>query len=141
MMLSEHFSLAELTISQTASRLNLDNTPGPGTLEHLKVLAQTLEKVRALLGKPLLINSGYRSIAVNRAVGGVGTSAHCLGYAADFICPAFGTPLDIAKALAASDLKWDQVIEEHTWLHISVDPRMRQQVLTMRDGRYVVGLG
>ena len=140
MMLSEHFSLAEMVVSQTAARKGLDNTPGPGTVENLKALAATLEKVRAILGHPIHISSGYRSIAVNRAIGGVGTSAHCLGHACDFIAPGFGSPLEVCRAIAASDLKFDQLIEEGTWVHLSVDPRMRRQVLTMRGGKYTPGL-
>ena len=140
MMLSEHFSLAEMVVSQTAARKGLGNTPGPGTVENLKALAQTLEKVRTILGKPVIINSGYRSLAVNRAVGGVGTSAHTMGFAADIIAPQFGTPLDVCRAIAASDLEWDQLISEGTWAHISIDPRMRRQLLTMRGGKYTQGL-
>ena len=140
MNLSEHFTLAEFTISQTAARKGLDNTPGPGTIEHLKLTAAKLEKVRALLRRPIIVNSAYRSPAVNKAIGGVSTSAHCMGYAVDFICPTYGTPLQVAKAIAASDLKFDQLIEEGTWVHISIDPRMRRQVLTMRNGKYTPGL-
>lgn len=141
MMLSEHFSLAEFTISQTAARKGLDNTPGPGIIENLKTAAAKMERVRALLGKPIIVNSAYRSPAVNKAIGGVSTSAHCMGYAVDFICPAFGSPLEVAKAIAHAGLNFDQLIEEMgQWVHISVDPRMRRQVLTMRGGKYTTGL-
>ena len=141
MMLSEHFSLAEMTISQTAARKGLNNTPNAATLENLKKAAAMMEKVRDLLDKPIIVNSAYRSVAVNKAIGGVATSAHCAGLAVDFICTAYGTPLEVARAIARSKLNFDQLIEENgQWVHISVDPRMRRQVLTMRKGKYTEGL-
>jgi len=73
-------------------------------------------------------------------LGSKDTSAHVLGFACDFICPAFGTPLEICKAIEASGIRFDQLIEEGTWVHLSIDPRMRQQVLTMRNGKYSTGL-
>jgi hypothetical protein len=140
MMLSEHFDLTEFTTSQTASRKGIDNTPPAEVIDHLKKTAAHLEGVRSLLGRPLLISSGYRSAALNKAVGGVPLSAHTLGWAADFICPAFGSPLAICKALAASSIKFDQIIEEGTWVHISFDPRMRGTVLTKNGAGYSAGL-
>ncbi len=142
MQLSPHFSLSEFTLSQTASRLGVDNTPDETVIARLRQTAESMEEVRDLLGgKPILISSGYRSLAVNRALGSSDTSAHIKGYAVDFICPAFGSPLAICKALSKSKLEFDQIIEEMgTWVHISFDPRMRGQVLTMRDGKYASGL-
>lgn len=140
MKLSPHFDLAEFTTSQTASRLDLDNTPDADTIARLKITAENMEEVRALLGKPISISSGYRSKAVNKAVGSSDTSAHIRGWAVDFICPAFGTPLAICRVLAKSRIDWDQIIEEGSWTHISFDPRMRREVLTMRDGHYLQGL-
>ena len=61
-------------------------------------------------------------------------SAHIDGYAADFVCPSFGTPADIARAIVASGLVFDQCIQEGTWVHISFDPRARQQALTATFG-------
>ena len=141
MMLSDHFSLAEMTISQTAERLGIPNVPTPEIIARLKAVAAKMEQVRAIVDQPIIVNSGYRSVAVNRAVGGVGTSAHSFGNACDFICPAFGSPGAVAKAIADSDIRFDQLIEEGSWVHISIDPRMRGQVLTMRNGKYTVGLG
>ena len=134
MNLTDHFTLEELTASQTASRRGLDNTPPSDILPHLIVLAQGLERVRALLGKPMLVSSGYRAPAVNEAVGGSSHSAHCLGYAADFICPAFGTPRDVAVAVRDSGIPFDQIIMEGTWVHLSFDPKMRRQALTAHFG-------
>lgn len=137
--LSEHFSLEELSITQVR---DVDNTPPADMVENLKVLAAGLEKVRALLGHPLIINSGFRCADVNARVGGVSNSAHLFGWAADFICPAYGAPLAICRALAdAPAVPFDQIIEEGTWVHFSVDPRMRGQVLTKNPGGgYSTGL-
>ena len=130
MKLSEHFTLEELTFSQTAIRKGIDNTPSLEVVAHLTHLAGCLEQVRALLGGPVRITSGYRSPALNAAVGGSKASAHMSGYAADFVCPPFGSPLQIVKAIAASDIQFDQCIQEGTWVHISFDPDARRQVLT-----------
>lgn len=140
MKLTAHFDLAEFTVSQTASRMGLSNTPDEDTIERLKITAEGMEEVRALLGKPITISSGYRSKAVNKAVGSSDTSAHIKGWAVDFICPAFGSPLAICRVLAKSKIDFDQLIEEGSWVHISFDPRMRREVLTMRDGGYRRGL-
>lgn len=129
MKLSENFDLTEFTQSSTALRLNIQNIASPSIIGNLKTTAEGLECVRSLLGYPIFIDSGYRSIALNKAVGGVSTSAHCFGYAADFVCRKFGTPDDIVRKIQASDIKFDQLIQEGTWVHISFDPRMRQQVL------------
>ncbi len=129
-MLTSHFSLEELTHSEIAVRKGLDNTPTPEIEANLAELALALEQVRELLDCPLHISSGYRSAKVNAAVGGTGTSAHCQGYAADFTAPPFGSPKDIAEKIRDSALVWDQLIAEGTWVHISIDPKMRRQVMT-----------
>lgn len=134
MQLSEHFSLEEMTQSQTASRLGLDNTPSDQVTDNLRATCEKFEAVRDLLGLPITVTSGYRSPAVNKAVGGVGTSAHCEGWAVDFICPAFGSPYQIAEKIMASGLRFDQLIMEHTWVHIAFAPAMRQQPLTLVAG-------
>jgi hypothetical protein len=137
--LSEHFSLAELTVSDKARRLGLDNTPPSDILARLKTSAAQLERVRELLGgKPIQVTSGYRAPAVNSAVGGEKASAHLLGWAFDFICPAFGLPLEICARIQRSALTFDQLIEEGTWVHISFDPRRRGQVLS-KDARSPTG--
>lgn len=135
MNLSLHFSLEEFISSQTASRLGLDNTPPPLVRRTLQELAVELEGVRLLLGKPIIISSAYRSIAVNAAVGGVETSAHCMGYAADILCPQFGSPLAVAQFLAKHLVSFDQIIHEfEAWTHVSFDPQNRKQLLTIKHG-------
>jgi zinc D-Ala-D-Ala carboxypeptidase len=132
--LTAHFSLEELLRSNTGERLHIDNSPSPEVVQHLMVLAQGLEKIRALLGAPLNIDSGYRCPALNRAVGGVPDSAHVQGYAADFVCPGYGSPLQIARAIAGSAIAFDQCIQEGSWCHVSFDPRLRHQALTATFG-------
>jgi hypothetical protein len=131
MQLTDHFSLNELTFSSTAVARGIDNTPPPEAEEHLSILAHGLEQVRALLRNPLHIDSGFRCARLNRAVRGVPTSAHTTGFAADFICPAYGTPFAIVHRIVEDGaIRFDQLIQEGTWVHISFDPKMRGQVMT-----------
>jgi len=144
-MLSEHFSLDELTASQEATRHSINNKPSEKVVENLRMLAALLEQVRTLLGSHSIhISSGFRSLALNRHIGSFDTSAHVRGYAADFTCPAFGKPIEVAKKIAESNLKFDQLIYEGTWVHISCDPQNRRQLLTARfkDGHtyYTTGI-
>ena len=108
----------------------------------LRTTAARMEAVRRLLGERVIsVSSGYRCPALNKAVGGARTSAHLTGRAVDFNCYGFGDPLAVCRALAASEIAFDQVIEEGTWTHISFDPRLRRQVLTRRPGGgYGLGL-
>ncbi len=137
--LSPHFSLAEFTRSATADHYKIDNTPTAEHLENLRQLSHTLEEVRAFLGFPLLITSGYRSPALNRAVDGSSTSSHCHGLAADFHCPGFGSDLKVCHALAKSGIKFDQLIFEQgkiaTWVHLGIGDKLRQEVLSWRSGK------
>lgn len=123
--LSAHFTLAEMIRSGTADRLRLDNTPPADVLRSLQHTAEMLERIRSTLGKPIVVTSGYRSPEVNRAVGGVSSSDHTLGQAADFVSPAYGTPYLIASLLAplVSTLGIEQLILEgikgKQWIHVS----------------------
>jgi uncharacterized protein YcbK (DUF882 family) len=83
-------------ISQTAARMGIDNTPTPEILKNLRIMAAKLEEIRSLLGVPVLVSSGYRCPALNKAVGGSKGSAHLLGLAADITAPSFGTVLQTA---------------------------------------------
>lgn len=117
MKLSPNFTLEELT--HTDHR-ELDNTPQNDHLMNLKRLASFLEGLRAILGKPIHINSAYRSEAVNRAVGGQRTSQHSRGCAADLRVPGM-TPDQVVKAILKSTLPFDQVIREFDrWTHVSI---------------------
>lgn len=132
--LSEHFTLAEFTASQTAARRGIDNTPDAATVQMLKNTAFQMEKVRSLLGVSINVSSAYRSPTLNRAIGGSATSAHCRGEAVDFTAPSFGTPKEICKLIEKSGIKFDQLIYERTWVHIAFDSSPRQQVLTAHFG-------
>jgi zinc D-Ala-D-Ala carboxypeptidase len=120
MQLSEHFTLEELTHSEVAERKNLDNTPNALEVANLVRLAELLEKVRALLNKPILLNSGFRSKAVNDSVGSRDTSQHRIGCAADIRVPGM-TPKQVVQACIDANIPYDQIIEEFgSWTHISV---------------------
>jgi zinc D-Ala-D-Ala carboxypeptidase len=120
MKLSEHFTLEELTRSEVAERKGLDNTPNALEVSNLVRLAGLLEEVRSLLNKPIMLNSGFRSKAVNDSVGSRDTSQHRIGCAADIRVPGM-TPKQVVEAVIASDIGYDQIIEEFgSWTHISV---------------------
>lgn len=132
MQLSPHFSLKELTDSDKARELKLDNTASPKIVNNLCVLASTLEDVRKLLGKPITISSGYRSPSVNKAVGGSVNSAHVQGLAADIKVSGM-TPYEVACIIRDSGIVVDQLICEPTWVHIGLSlGAPRQQYLTMK---------
>ena len=118
MNLSEHFTLEELTHTE---HRELDNTPTQDEISNLQRLANFLEDLKVVLGgKPIIVNSAFRSKAVNDAVGSKDTSQHRIGCAADIRVPSM-TPDQVVKAVIASDLGFDQVIREFDrWTHISV---------------------
>ena len=106
-------------------------------------LAAGLEQAQEVIGYPLDISSGYRSRELNIAIGGAEKSQHCLGLAADFTCPEFGTPLAIASALRDSGLRFDQcILEFGRWVHLSFSTEPRGRLLTIHDAKegYLVGL-
>ncbi|MGB6384804.1 MAG: D-Ala-D-Ala carboxypeptidase family metallohydrolase [Terriglobales bacterium] len=137
MKISEHFTLEELTFSEAAARLGLDNIPNPIVITNLCRIAAVMEQVRTLLENNLIIvHSGYRSEEVNKAIGGVATSAHCHGLACDFVCAAFGTPGKVALAILKSDIEYDQLILEYGWVHVGLAQeglRSRHEALTKRS--------
>jgi putative chitinase len=116
--MTPHFTLEELT--HTDHR-ELDNTPNDAELENIKRLAEFLEELKTVLGgKPIMVNSAFRSKAVNDAVGSKDTSQHRIGCAADIRVPAM-TPDQVVRAIIASDLGFDQVIREFDrWTHVSI---------------------
>jgi hypothetical protein len=126
MKLSPNFTLEELTVSDYADRHGLDNTPGNDHLYNLQRLAAFLETLRAVLGKPISINSAYRSPEVNAAIKGSKTSQHCHGTAADIKVSGM-VPDQVVKRIIASTLPYDQVIREFSdpvrgggWTHVSI---------------------
>ena len=131
MNLSEHFTFEELTITD---HRQFDNTPNVEETENLTRLAGFLEQVKEVLGgKPIMVNSAFRSEAVNNAVGSRNTSQHRIGCAADIRVPGM-TPDEVVKAVIASGIGYDQIIREFDrWTHISVpntkDMTPRRQAL------------
>ena len=131
--MTPHFTLAELTHTDHRS---LDNTPNPSELANLKRLAEFLEVVKTTLGgKPIMINSAFRSKAVNDAVGSKDSSHHRLGLAADFRVPGM-TPDAVVRAIIAAKLPYDQLIREFdAWTHASIADKPRRQALIIdKDG-------
>ena len=132
----KYFTIAELTRSATATARGIDNTPDATAISRLIALVDNvLDPLRQMWGAPLYVNSGYRSAALNRAVGGVPSSQHRLGSAADITTGTRGGNRRLAAMLRASDLPFDQLIDENdgSWLHISHAPHPRRQYL--RRGR------
>jgi hypothetical protein len=138
--LTENFSLAELTTSETAVRNGWDNTPNASEIANLVRLAEMLEQVRSLLGKPIMINSAFRSKQVNDGVGSKDSSQHRVGCAADIRVPGMN-PDQVCRAIIESNIQFDQIIREFYnpetsaggWTHISVtntkDMTPRRQTL------------
>jgi hypothetical protein len=148
MNLTPHFTLAELTASNKARSLGIDNTPAPELLPRLVRTAEMLERIRATLGVPVLVTSGYRCPTLNRAVGGVATSDHTQGHAADFVAPRFGPPAQIAKSLAplVDLLGIGQLIYEHlgdkAWVHVSTHTpeKPANRVITLTSSGASLGI-
>lgn len=146
--LSEHFTLQEACVSETAARMGIDNTPDPAMVVEMIKTARFMEGVRAALSsRPIIVTSWYRCDALERVVAGLApgvksTGHHPLGAAVDFICPGYGTPLDIALHLRskADELGIGQLIYEFgRWVHISrlgVPNPLVNRILTI-DGRGV----
>ena len=146
--MTPNFTLAELTRSATGARLKIDNTPRAEHQEKLLMTAELLERVRTLLGCPVIVTSGYRCMQLNIAVGGVTSSDHARGQAADIVAPGFGTPYEIAKKLAplVSQLGIGQLILESihgkSWVHIStrMASKPSNRVITITDAGAQLGI-
>lgn len=145
MQLTPNFTLAEFTRSAKAQALGLDNTPTAAAKANLQRTAQMLERVRAHLGVPITITSGYRGPVLNKCVGGATSSDHLQGMAADVLAPRFGTPYEVAKALAPhlQALGIGQIIYEKSgrseWVHLStrVPEKPANRVITIVVGKGV----
>ena len=139
--LTRHFTLEELTRSATAERLGLANWPTADDLRRLRDTADMLQRIRDTLGSAVVVTSGYRAPAVNKAVGGVTSSDHARGQAADIVVPGYGTPYQVAKALAplVSVLGIGQLILEGVkgkqWVHVCTRPPHKSvnRILTITD--------
>lgn len=132
----KHFTLAEFLNSTTARRLNIDNIPPFDVVDNLKRLAYYLDGVREKLDKPITVTSGYRCPRLNNIVGGVPTSQHQKGLAADLVC----SDMDKLEKVLRETGGFDQLIKEHYqgskhfWYHVSVAPcnsKPRNQILNL----------
>lgn len=140
-MITTHFSLHEWTFSETAIKHNIDNTPNFHIIANITITSNVLEKIRASLGVPIKISSGYRCEALNKAVGGSKTSAHVQGYAADIKVVGMSS-YELVEAVLKMGIKFDQLINEPTWVHIGLVDNVnnyRNEVLTYRGGKYLKG--
>ena len=139
--LTKSFTLAELIASNTAQRLRIDNTPDSEALRRLQGTAEMLQRIRDTLGHPVIVTSGYRGPVLNRAVGGVTSSDHMSGQAADIVAPRFGTPYLLAQTLAplVQPLGIGQLILEgikgKQWVHVStrIPDKQTSRILTITD--------
>lgn len=130
MKLTEHFDLAEFTVSQEAVRKGIDNNPPDLILGHLRELCvHVLEPIRDLAGKPMSITSGYRCPALNESIGGASNSQHTIGEAADIHVQGY-TVEDLFQLIKSSNIPFDQLIQEFgSWVHVSYRPNNRKQAL------------
>lgn len=147
MKLSKNLSLSEVTKSNTAKRLGIDNTPSQEVIENLKQTAEKIfQPIREYFDCPIHVSSGYRSPELNRAIGGSRTSEHCLGFALDLDQDGMDSPITNADIFnyAHQYLKFNQLIwefgddENPGWVHISYqEGKNRNQVLraVKIDGR------
>lgn len=166
MDLSPHFTLAEFTRSETAARMGIANKPGLAELRNLYRNAAGMEEVRGLLGGPIHVQSGLRCEELERVLCAVDFPAWCKrrgrladakdwadyfqhkrhprGLATDFVCPSFGTPAEICRAIAASTIGFDRLILEHDWVHIDWPvegaPAPRELLTLMPGGNYAQGI-
>lgn len=128
----KHFKLEEFTKSATAEAKGIDNTPNEEVKKNIENLVKyVLDPLRDMYGKPIYVNSGYRSEALNKAVGGSKTSQHRTGMAADIDTHAREGNIELFD-LIAKNLSFDQLIDEkdYSWIHVSFDPkRLRNQIL------------
>lgn len=145
--ITDHFYWNEVTESDMAARLDIDNTLPPDLVPVIISTARKAEKIRALLNEPMKITSWYRSLALNTALRSKPTSQHIKGEAIDFTSPSYSTPLSICRRILnyRELIPFDQLILEHTWVHVSFlsDPTVkpRGEVLSLlQSGGYATGL-
>jgi len=142
-ILSENFSWEEVVTTQ---HREIDNSLPDGLKSNVAYMARQMERVRALLNTPVIVNSWYRCPELNKVVGGVPTSDHLTGLAVDFISPKFGSCAAVAKRLSEYTelIKFNQLILEHSWVHISIRNPLEQgkgEVLSLlASGGYSKGL-
>ena len=136
----QYFTISELTRSATAQSQGIDNTPSPAIRSKLETLiTNCLDPIRRIYGHPIIVSSGYRSPALNAAVGGVANSQHTKGEAADLVPASGGSLAGIFRA-AVQFGNYDQLIIEQKgrskWVHVSYTGTPRRRILAYKNGRY-----
>ena len=135
--MGKYFTINELTKSSTAQRLHIDNNPTQEVKDNLNALIDNvLDPLRELYGKPIIVNSGYRSFKLNKAIGGAKNSQHLVGQASDIrtVQNTKESNKELFELIKNSKLPFDQLINEYdyNWVHVSYSPRNRRQVLTIK---------
>ena len=135
--MGKYFTINELTKSSTAKRLGIDNTPTQEIKDNLsKLIDNILDPLREAYQQPIIVSSGYRCKALNKAVGGAASSQHCLGMAADIHTVSNTTESNkkLFELIKSLKLPFDQLINEYnyTWVHVSYSPRNRRQILNIK---------
>lgn len=135
--MGKYFTINELTKSSTAQRLHIDNNPTQEVKDNLNALIDNvLDPLRELYGKPIIVNSGYRSFKLNKAVGGAKNSQHLVGQASDIrtVQNTKESNKQLFDLIKNSKLPFDQLINEYdyNWVHVSYSPRNRRQILTIK---------
>lgn len=137
MQLTPHFTLVELAVTNNQKYKEKNLQEAEKQLGKMYMLAGFAERVREIVGKPMIITSGYRCSGLNTAIGGSKTSQHRFGEAIDFVCKGM-TSSQIACKIAASDLKFQQLIIESSngkyWVHVSIGSK--REVLQYKNGKY-----
>ena len=125
-------TIESLCYSDTAIARCIDNSPPLSLLPNLHRLASGLDSIQVVLGSAINISSGYRCPELNRLVGGTPGSQHQQGQATDFVCTAFGEPIEVATAIVKSRVDYDQLILEFgRWVHVSFSASPRRRTLTI----------
>lgn len=135
--MGKYFTINELTKSSTAQRLHIDNNPTQEVKDNLNALIDNvLDPLRELYGKPIIVNSGYRSFKLNKAIGGAKNSQHLVGQASDIrtVQNTKESNKQLFELIKNSKLPFDQLINEYdyNWVHVSYSPRNRRQILTIK---------
>lgn len=135
--MGKYFTINELTKSSTAQRLHINNNPTQEVKDNLnKLIDNVLDPLRELYGKPIIVNSGYRCVKLNKAIGGAKNSQHLVGQASDIrtVQNTKESNKELFDLIKNSKLPFDQLINEYdyNWVHVSYSPRNRRQVLTIK---------
>lgn len=137
----KYFSIPELTTSQTAKEKGIDNTPNEQQTDNLiQLVGHVLDPLREAYGKPIIVSSGFRSIELNTAIGGVKTSQHCKGEAVDIIPKEKSDLKSLFRLILSLNLPFDQLIyEKAAWIHVSMRGNkqyQRGEILTYDGNGY-----